>query len=106
MMPSNIRLLYRPRKFQSSAIAALFLCSILSLLGCSIPDHAALIDGNYRVVERVIDGDTLVMENGERVRLIGVDTPETKHPNKPVAPLGKVAAAFTRRMVEGKRVRV
>jgi micrococcal nuclease len=63
-------------------------------------------DGNHRVVERVIDGDTLVMENGERVRLIGVDTPETKHPNKPVAPLGKVAAAFTRRMVEGKRVRL
>jgi endonuclease YncB( thermonuclease family) len=31
-------------------------------------------------VERVIDGDTLVMENGERVGLIGVDTPETKHP--------------------------
>ena len=30
-----------------------------------------------RLVERVIDGDTLVLEGGERVRLIGVDTPET-----------------------------
>ena len=57
-------------------------------------------------MERVIDGDTLVMENGERVRLIGVDTPETKHPRKPVEHFGKEAAAFTRRMVEGKRVRL
>jgi micrococcal nuclease len=57
-------------------------------------------------VERAIDGDTLLMENSERVRLIGVDTPETKHPNKPVEQFGKEAAAFTRRMVEGKRVRL
>ena len=34
----------------------------------------------YRTVRRVVDGDTLVLENKERVRLIGVDTPETKHP--------------------------
>jgi micrococcal nuclease len=52
----------------------------------------------------LIDGDTLVMENGERVRLIGVDTPETT--NKPVEHFGKEAAAFTRRVVEGKRVRL
>ena len=43
---------------------------------------------------------------GERVRLIGVGTPETKHPNKPVEQFGKEASAFTRRMVEGKRVRL
>jgi len=45
------------------------------------------------------------MANGERVRLIGVDTPEIKHPNKPVEHFGKEAAAFTRQMTEGKRVR-
>src|SRR5687767_4616129 len=105
-MPSHIRLLYRPREFQSSAIAALFLCSILSLLGCIIANRAAPIDGNYRFVERVIDGDTLVLASGERVRLIGVDTPETKHPRKTVQHFGKEAAAFTRRVVEGRRVRL
>ena len=57
-------------------------------------------------VKRVIDGDTLLLTNGERVRLIGVDTPETKHPQKPVQYFGKEAYLFTRRMVEGKEVRL
>ena len=55
---------------------------------------------------RVVDGDTIILSNGERVRLIGVDTPETKHPNKPVEYFGKEASAFTKRMVEGKEVRL
>ena len=57
----------------------------------------------YRV-ERVVDGDTLLLENGTRVRLIGVNTPETKHPDKPVEPLGPEAAEFTRQHVEGREV--
>ncbi len=40
------------------------------------------------------------------MRLIGVDTPETKHPKKPVQYFGKEASAFTKHMVEGKRVRL
>ena len=55
---------------------------------------------------RVIDGDTIVLNNGEIVRLIGVDTPETKHPRKPVEYYGKEASAFTKKMVEGKEVRL
>lgn len=57
-------------------------------------------------VKRVIDGDTLLLSNGERVRLIGVDTPETKHPQKPVQRFGREAYLFTKRMVEGKQVRL
>jgi endonuclease YncB( thermonuclease family) len=63
--------------------------AVLNLLGCNIAGRVAPIDGNSRVVERVIDGDTLVMENGERVRLIGVDTPETKHPTNPLSTSAK-----------------
>ena len=59
-----------------------------------------------REVTRVIDGDTLVLDGGERVRLIGVDTPETVHPNKPVERFGKEASAFTRGRAEGKKVRL
>ena len=57
-------------------------------------------------VNRVIDGDTIVLENGERVRLLGVNTPEVNHPKKGVEVFGKEAADFTQRMVEGKLVRL
>lgn len=62
-------------------------------------------DRTYRV-ERVVDGDTLVLEPGWRVRLLGVDTPETKHPDRPVEPLGPEATEFTRRFVEGRDIRL
>jgi len=48
------------------------------------PADQAITQGDFDVVERVVDGDTLLLQSGERVRLIGVDTPETKHPSKPV----------------------
>jgi micrococcal nuclease len=54
----------------------------------------------------VIDGDTIELAGNERVRLIGVDTPESVDPRRPVEYFGKEAAAFTRRMVEGKPVRL
>src|SRR3989338_2228986 len=57
-------------------------------------------------VMKVIDGDTLKLSNGETVRLIGVDTPETVHPAKPVQYFGKEASAFTKRLAEGKAVRL
>ena len=60
-------------------------------------------DESYRV-QRVVDGDTLLLEDGTRVRLLGVDTPETKHPNIPPEPLGFEASKFTRRHVEGRTV--
>ena len=60
----------------------------------------------WHIVTRVVDGDTLILDGRERVRLIGVDTPETKHPQKPVEYFGREATAFTRKMVEGKRVRI
>jgi len=70
------------------------------------PPDQAITQGDFDVVERVVDGDTLLLQSGERVRLIGVDTPEIKHPKKPVEYFGKEASAFTRRLVEEKRVRL
>jgi micrococcal nuclease len=58
------------------------------------------------LVTRMVDGDTLALNTGERVRLIGVDTPEMKHPKRPVEAFGKEATAFTKPMVEGKCVRL
>jgi len=60
-------------------------------------------------VTRVVDGDTIVVEmNGaqEKIRLIGVDTPETVDPRKPVQCFGKEASTFTKNLLEGKQVRL
>jgi micrococcal nuclease len=59
-----------------------------------------------RLVVRVIDGDTIVVSPNEKVRLIGVDTPETVHPNKAVQCFGKDAKDFTRSMVEHRTIRL
>jgi endonuclease YncB( thermonuclease family) len=75
--------------------------------GDDSPRHPAAIGARQSgtvLVERVVDGDTLVIRGGDRVRLIGVDTPETHHPTKPAQPFGQEAFEFTRRMAEGKSV--
>jgi micrococcal nuclease len=58
------------------------------------------------VVERIVDGDTVIITGVGAVRLIGVDTPETVHPNKPVEAFGKEASAFLRGLVLGQTVRM
>ena len=70
-------------------------------------------------VARAIDGDTLKLSDGERVRLIGIDTPESRYNSKlerdvsrskkdmkTVLRMGKEAASFTKRLAEGKAVRL
>ena len=76
-------------------------------------------DYNDILVSRVIDGDTIELENRERVRLVGIDTPEaresrklerdvsrTKTSREAIIEMGKAATKFTKRLVEGKRVRL
>lgn len=58
---------------------------------------------------RVVDGDTLLVEGvPERVRLQGIDTPETVKENAPVEPWGPEATAFTKAFIAaaGGRIRI
>jgi len=60
-------------------------------------------------VMRVVDGDTIEVQLGDRVedvRLIGVDTPETVKPDTPVQCFGLRASHFTKRLLEGRQVRL
>src|SRR6185503_12195360 len=76
---------------------SLFSLAFVALLAAFFnPADTALTSPDIEYVQRVVDGDTLLFGTGERVRLIGVDTPETTHPNKPVEQFGKAATAFTR----------
>jgi micrococcal nuclease len=56
-----------------------------------------------RVVS-VIDGDTIIIESGERVRYLGVDTPETVNPNTPPQFYGREATERNRELVEDQTV--
>ncbi len=64
--------------------------------------------GLWRVT-RDVDGDTIDVQMGsqkETVRFLGIDTPETHDPRKPVQCFGLAAAAHTKALLEGKDVRL
>jgi micrococcal nuclease len=82
------------------------LAAVAALGGNALLDRGqAGAEGTQRV-ERVVDGDTIVLAGGERVRYIGVDTPESVKPGTPVQCFAKAASRFNARLVEGKRVRL
>lgn len=58
-----------------------------------------LLEEGIHTVRRVVDGDTLLLESGARVRLQGIDTPETVAEHRPVEAWGPEAAAFTKQFV-------
>jgi len=67
---------------------------------------AAPAAATFGRVAKVIDGDTFVLDSGESVRLIGVDTPESVHPEVPVQRFSHEATEFARRLLEGFEVRL
>lgn len=84
------------------------------LLGCAGPTDAAApavpVDAFEASVERVVDGDTFVASAGARrhvrVRLIGIDAPESVRPDAPVECHGRAAGALLERLLPaGTRVR-
>jgi micrococcal nuclease len=86
------------RRFMKLAVGLAFVSALLA--GCSRPS-----DGADRLCVRVIDGDTIELDGRERVRLIGVNTPETD-PRIAVQYFGKEATRFTRGLAQGHRVRL
>jgi len=67
-------------------------------------------DSNFYEIVRVVDGDTFVIDyNGknEKVRLIGVDTPESVHPDEQKnTAFGNEVSSYSKRMLMGKRVQI
>ncbi len=57
-------------------------------------------------VKHVIDGDTFTTRRGEKVRLLGINTPETRHDTSPAQPLGNEAKTLLKRLIDGQQVRL
>jgi micrococcal nuclease len=89
-------------QFARSVTISLTCCVALTGSGCATPerDH---VDGR---VERVVDGDTIVVSGIGTVRYIGVDTPELHHPREPVQRFAERARRANQVLVSGKVVRV
>ncbi len=77
-------------------LLAITLFLLLLISGCTSPPDTAL-------VIQVIDGDTIVIEGGYRVRYIGIDTPEIRDG---VEPFAQAALEANCQLVEGKIVRL
>ncbi|KUP09667.1 thermonuclease [Bacillus coahuilensis m2-6] len=77
-----------------------------SLIGCS--NVHSLSSNNIEkfglepvIVERVVDGDTIVVHDGRKIRLIGINTPESTNRTEEY---GKEASDYTKSQLEGREV--
>ena len=110
------------KKIKARHVVALVLIA-LSYAAMKVAPHAKQSPGEtgetVYYVERVVDGDTLKLSGGERVRLIGVDTPEVHYSNKllrdakrqnkdigTIQGMGRKASEFTKKLCDGKKVRL
>lgn len=98
----------------------LFLFAIVGLLfyqfqpeSADMPSAPVYDVSNFgnALVTRAVDGDTIVtaidgMDDEVKIRLLGVNTPETVDPRRPVECFGKEASAFVKELLDGKRVRL
>ncbi len=90
------------RFFRKAPIGGAFFIALAMLVSCanSTPDEALFH------VNTVIDGDTLNLRNGEKVRFVGVNTPELGHGRFPDEPLANQAKQFIKRKLQGRKVRL
>lgn len=79
-----------------------FTLTLILVLLASGGTSPAADAGSLRVkVHWVDDGDTIVVAGGERVRYLGINTPEVAHKDEPGEPFGDEAKAFNKKLVQG-----
>lgn len=108
---TDIRDVHPVRSRPAPATAGSLVAALLLTVGCTVStpvpatvrtagaapssDADGPVEQRMVTVESVTDGDTIVVSGGVRVRLIGVDTPETRHPDRGVECFGPEASART-----------
>lgn len=96
------------RPVRLTLCAAALVAALSMSCAAAAPSSTPGGDGrSSATVTRVVDGDTVIAQVGGeelRVRLIGIDTPETVAPDQPVECFGPAASEFTHRRLEGEDV--
>ncbi|NTV31583.1 thermonuclease family protein [candidate division WWE3 bacterium] len=94
---------------QIKLITTLIAGAILTVIGILYPNAnkpQSTSGQNEFVVTRVIDGDTFVIDTGQKIRLIGVDTPEIAKKTPPAECYANEAMLFTQKQLENKTIRL
>lgn len=82
-------------------------CTCLGFAGSALSGSLSWVSHDRWVtVKRVVDGDTFVTRKGEKIRLLGINTPEIRHNTSPAEPYGKQASKILRNFILGKQVRL
>ena len=63
-------------------------------------------DYSYGIVKKVYDGDTVVMDDGEKIRLLGINTPEVENSRQAGEPGGEEAKQWLQKKLDGRKVRI
>jgi len=111
----------RKKDIKYIQVIALVIASVVYMGIKSLPfsKSASVNKDEFFYVSRVVDGDTLKLSNDQRVRLIGVDTPEVHYSDKllrdakktgkdiaAIQAMGKKASNFTKGLCSAKKVRL
>ena len=90
-------------------VAAVVAWIVVAANGCGdlAKRGGVTVPSDVRTVVRVVDGDTIIVNPNERIRLIGVDAPESVAPNRPVECMGRESSRFlTELLPKGTEVRL
>jgi micrococcal nuclease len=90
-------------------LAILYQLQADKIIDIGIPTKYPNTVGTFYTVTRVVDGDTLhvnIEGNDETVRLLGINTPETVDPRRPVQCFGKEASTRMKELAKGQIVRL
>jgi micrococcal nuclease len=91
---------------RSRVLVVVIVIAAASIGGWRLGEARRTATTQWTVVD-VVDGDTIRVARGEdtdTVRLLGINTPETHHPRKPVECFGPEAAAYTDAQLRGRAV--
>ena len=97
MKISQIKRIPRP-----ALIIIIVLIAYNLITGVKVPENFENMEKT--LVERAVDGDTIIISGGERVRMIGINTPESVKEAEDLEYYGKEASNYTKNKLEGNIV--